>query len=467
MAGNPRHPAVITLKTGVTREGRLIAREAKAIFNSGAYGAFKPTAHVNVAGCSAAQGCYGIPHVKIDSYCVYTNCVPCGHVRAPGEPQMIFAVESQMDMMAAELGIDPYEFRRRNLLRNGDRLPDGVALEKVRAGETLETAAREAGWGNPKKGPYVGRGIGMSHRHIGMGDANAELTLERDGRLTLVIAVPDTGTGSHTILRQVVSEVLTVPLETIALQVGDTDRFQTEAGSGASRTTHVAGQATYRAALEFKEKLLRKAAERLDCPADQLDLVQGRIVDRRRAERGLSLAELASGLAPRGETLKVHHYYSNRGHLALTSFCTQIAEVEVDPETGQVRVLKITSAHDVGTILNPLGHQGQVEGGIIQGLGIAVMEEFHSQEGRISTLNLGDYKLPNITDVPELRAILLEEPAGPAPFEGKSIGEGSTSPALGAIANAVCDAVGVRITDLPITAEKVYFALRERRGQAV
>jgi CO/xanthine dehydrogenase Mo-binding subunit len=219
MAANPRHPAIITLKTGVSREGKFVARQASAIFNSGAYGGFKPIPNVSIVGAAKAQGCYSIPHLKIDSYCVYTNCVPCGHARAPGDPQLLFAVESQMDIIAAELGIDPLELRRRNLLRDGDRLPQGTPLEQVRIRETLEAAVAAAGWGSPKRRPYVGRGIGIGHRHIGIGDANAELEVKDTGEILLTTAVPDTGTGAHTILRQIACETLGVPLETAVLLI--------------------------------------------------------------------------------------------------------------------------------------------------------------------------------------------------------------------------------------------------------
>ncbi|MBI2089843.1 MAG: xanthine dehydrogenase family protein [Deltaproteobacteria bacterium] len=465
MAANPRHPAIITLKTGVSREGKLVARQASAIFNSGAYGAFKPIPNVSIVGAAKAQGCYYIPHLKIDSYCVYTNCVPCGHARAPGDPQLIFAVESQMDMMAAELGIDPLEFRMRNLLRDGDRLPQGTPLEQVRIRETLEAAVKAAGWGLPKPRPNIGRGIGIAHRHIGIGDANAEMELEENGKILLTTTIPDTGTGAHTIMRQIACETLGVSLERLQVKIGNTDQFRTEAGAGASRVTHVAGRATLQAAQKLKDLLLKEASSALGKASEELELRGGRVQIRGDSTSGLDLSALAARARSQGQPLKSSFYLNAETHGTVTSFCAQVAEVEVSPETGQVKVLKITCAHDAGTVINPLGHQGQIEGGIMHGLGFTLIEEIQGAEGRLSTLSLGDYKLPNIKDIPKLRTVVLTEAGGPVPFGGKSVGEGTTSPVPGAIANAIYDAVGVRIMETPITAEKIYSALRQRRAQ--
>ncbi|OGQ49191.1 MAG: hypothetical protein A3I10_08810 [Deltaproteobacteria bacterium RIFCSPLOWO2_02_FULL_57_26] len=461
MAGNPRHPAVITLKTGVNGEGKFIARQASVIFNSGAYGGFKPIPNVSIVGAAKAQGCYRIPHLKIDSYCVYTNTVPCGHVRGPGDPQLIFAVESQMDMMAVELGINPYEFRMKNLLQDGDKLATGTALEQVRIRETLEAAARAAGWGSRKPRRNVGRGIGIAHRHIGIGDANTELELEENGQVLLTTTIPDTGTGAHTILRQIACEVLDLALDKVRIRVGTTDHFRTESGAGASRVTHVAGKATLHAAQQLKDLMLNEASKALGKTPQELEIHGGRVQVRGDSGRGIELAKLATLARSRGEALKTTHYFNAAAHPAVTSFCAQVAEVEVDPETGQVKVLKITCAHDAGTVINPLAHQGQIEGGIIHGLGFSLTEEMKGEEGRLSTLSLGDYKLPNIKDIPELRTVVLTDTGGPVPFGGKSVGEGTTSPVPGAIANAIFDAVGVRIMESPITAEKIYSALRE------
>jgi carbon-monoxide dehydrogenase large subunit len=440
MAGNPRHPSVITFRTGVTSDGRIVARQVKALFNSGAYAAFKPALSVHLGGASMGAGVYRIPNLLIESYCVYTNNIPCGHARSPGEPQMIFAGESHMDMMAKELGLDPAEFRRRNLLGDGDLLANGHHLEHVRAQETLAAALEASHWSAPKPGPWIGRGVAMTHRHIGVGFTNARVRLETTGMVTLLIGLPDTGTGAHLTLRQVVAEVLGLALDEVQVEAASTDIFETDSGVGGSRVTHTGGQAATHAAEKLKEMLAAEAAK-LGTP-------------------GASVRTIAQAVAREGRTLEASYFFDAKSHAAVTAFTAQVAEVAVDPETGQVSVRHFTTTHDVGTIINPIGHQGQIEGGLIQGLGYALMEELPTEDGRISTLNLGECKLPTICDIPPLTTVLLEDPVGPGPFRAKSIGEGSTSPVAPAIANAVADACGVRILDLPITAEKIYFALK-------
>ncbi len=460
MAGNPRHPTTIHLRTGVSQDGRMVAREARVIFNSGAYAAFKPTPLVNISGANQAGGAYNIPHIKIDAYSVYTNCIPAGHMRAPGDPQVSFAVESVTDMIAAELGLDPLDFRRRNFLRDGDMLPTGHPVEHVRVTETLDAAVRASHWGQPKPRPYVGRGVAAAHRHIGIGEANAEVRVEIDGTVTLLTTVPDTGTGSHTVLRQVVAETLALPVDQVRVRVGSTDTFAPDSGAGGSRVTHVAGQATYQVATALHRMICEAAAPLLECHAEAIELIGGVCVVKDTTSRRLTLAELAATAQAHQQPLRAHTLYRVSQYPHVTAFTAQIVELEVDPETGQISLLDVVTAHDVGTIINPLGHQGQIDGGLMQGVGFALMEEMQSDEGRMSTLSLGDYKLPTIQDIPPLHTVLVQEPVGPAPFQGKAIGESSITPIAAAIANAVYDAVGVRLHEVPITAEKMYIALQ-------
>jgi CO/xanthine dehydrogenase Mo-binding subunit len=462
MAGNPRHPGIIRLKTGVKRDGRLWARQARVVFNSGAFGAFKP--RVYLRGADHSGGPYRIPHVGIDSYMVYTNNLPCGHMRAPAKPQVAFAVESHMDMVAQELGLDPFEFRRINALQPGDASPTGEQWHNIRAGETLQRAADAVGWATPKAGPYLGRGLAMGDQPQGSGQSSAKVAMDEDGKITLLMSLWDTGTGAHTIMRQIVAESLTLPVEDVILEVGDTDAVDFESGPGGTRVTYTAGQAALGAAEDLREKLTVLAAEYLGASADALSLQAGRFVSPGNSGGSISIGEVASRTvdATRQPVTGYKDYTSPPTEE--TSYCTQAAEVEVDPETGQVRVNKIVTVHDVGTVLNPLSHQGQIEGGVIQGLGYALMEQMLAEDGRVSTLSMGDYKLPTMPDIPELVTVLLEPSTGPAPYQSKGIGESSNTPVAGAIANAVYDAVGVRIMDLPITAEKVLKALRERPG---
>jgi putative selenate reductase molybdopterin-binding subunit len=442
MAGNPRHPSVITMRTGVSKDGRIVARQVKALFNSGAYAAFKPAPSVNLGGTGMGAGVYRIPNLLIESFCVYSNNIPCGHARSPGEPQMVFAGESHMDMIARELALDPADLRRRNLLRDGDHLANGHHLEHVRASDTLEAALKASHWSEPKPGPWIGRGMAMTHRHIGVGFTNARVRLETSGTVTLSIALPDTGTGAHLVLRQVVAEVLGLAIGEVEIEIANTDDFTTDSGVGGSRVTHTGGRAAFHAAEKLKGQIQTEASK------------HGLPVSAR--------AEIARAAAKDGRTLEASHFYDAKAHGAVTSFTAQVAEVAIDPATGQVTVRHFTTAHDVGTIINPIGHQGQIEGGLIQGLGFALIEEMKTEEGRISTLSLGDFKLPTIQDIPPLTTVILQDPVGPGPFNAKAIGEGSISAVAPAVANAVADACGVRILDLPITAEKVYFALREK-----
>ena len=460
LAGNPRHPGIITLKSGVTRDGRLVARQARTVFNSGAYGAFKP--RVYLRGADHSGGPYRIPHVEINSYMVYTNNIPCGHMRAPAKPQVAFAVESHMDMIAQELGIDPYEFRLINVLRDGDVSPVGERWQDIRAGETLRRAAEAAGWEQAKARPYVGRGMSISDQPPGSGDSSATVRMEADGRAVLLMSLWDTGTGAHTILRQVVAEALTLPVEDVEIEIQDTDAVPFESGPGGSRVTYTAGHSVLGAANDLRDKLAGLAAEHLGSSTDLMVLQEGRFSDSTDPSKSMTIAEVAARSAPSSLSPLQGSMSFTSPPSEYTSYCTQVAEVEVDPETGQVRVNKIVTAHDVGTVINPVTHQGQIEGGVIQGLGYAVMEEMQTEEGRVSTVGLGDYKIPTIKDVPELVTVLLEPSAGPAPFDSKGIGESSNTPVAGAVANAVFDAVGARIMDLPVTAEKVRKALKTK-----
>lgn len=468
LAGNPRHPGAITLKTGMKRDGRIWARQAGTVFNSGAYGAFKPRVHLR--GADHSGGPYRIPNVRIDSYMVYTNNVPCGHMRAPAKPQVTFAVEAHMDLIAREMGIDPYELRMLNILQEGDTSPVGEEWLNIRAGDALRAAAERVGWGTDKATPETGRGLAISDQPPGSGQSAASVLMDGEGKATLLMSLWDTGTGAHTVLRQVVAETLTIQVEEVGVVIQDTDAVEFESGPGGSRVTYTSGQSALGAAEELREKLTILAAEYMGGAADAVALRGGRFVAGDGAGdsgsgREMTVREVAArAVAAQGEPLAGHKTYTAPPS-EYTSYCAQAAEVEVDPETGQVTVKKIVTAHDVGTVLNPLTHQGQIEGGVIQGLGYALMEEMETAEGQISTLSLGDYKIPTSKDIPELVTVLLEPAGGPAPFQSKGIGESSNTPVAAAIANAVSDAIGGKpITRLPITAERALAAIRGERG---
>lgn len=462
MAGNPRHPTSIFLRTGVTEEGQIVARQAKVVFNSGAYAAFKPVHFVNIPGAKDAAGVYGTPHIRIDAYSVYANCVPSGHFRAPGDLQVNFAVESSMDMIAEDLGLDRLEFRKQNLLKDGDWVPGGPQLEEVRVAETLAAAVKASSWNQPKSQPNRGLGLAVSHRLIGTGEANTQLTLQEDGTIQVLTPVPEVGTGAHTILQQIVAETLFLSLDQVRVETAS-EIFKTDSGSGASRVTYVGGQVVQQAAGELMKLILAAGAKGLGCAENEVVFEGGRVVHSE-SDGSLSLAEVAKLGGDGKSALRVKKSLNLSEGPPITTFTAQVVELEVDPETGQIRLLDVVTAHDVGTIINPLGHQGQIEGGLLQGVGFGLIEELRMEDGQVSTLNLGDYKLPNIRDIPPLTTVLVEEELGPAPFHGKAIGESSITPTGAAIANAVYDAVGVRFHDLPITAEKVYWALQQHSG---
>jgi CO/xanthine dehydrogenase Mo-binding subunit len=403
---------------------------------------------------------------------VYTNNVPGGYMRTPGTPQMMFAVESQVDMIARELGIDPLEFRRMNALREGDSAPAGGRLERVRCLEVLDAAASAAGWDQPKRTPATGRGVALFHRKPGGQRAGTlghlRLVLDDSHSISVTTALPDQGTGIYTVVRQVIAEVLGLQPSAIDVRTADTSEIPVETGIGGSKSTHIHGQAALQAAEQLRERLLEAAAGLLDVYPEDVELVAGGFRRRSQspdaASAQLSFAEAADEALRRADgRIEILETYTPPDGLApVTSFCAQVVELEVDPETGAVDVRRIVSAHDVGTIINPMFHQGQIDGGVVQALGYALTEELHIEEGHVLNPNLGEYKMPTSSDIPELITVLLEEPAGPGPFDGKAIGEIPNVSLPAAIANAVADAVGVRIQSLPITAEKVYEALKPR-----
>jgi CO/xanthine dehydrogenase Mo-binding subunit len=456
-AGNPRHAAVIQLKTGVKRKGTIVAHQARVLFDSGAYGGFKPTPAVNLGGASKAGGPYKIPHVRIEGVQVYTNTIPGGFMRAPGEPQALFAIESHIDCIARQLGLDPLDFRVKNLIEAGDETPVGTRYQSIRAKETLEAAVAAAGYRTPKA-PHIGRGIAIGERPPAGGESHATVTLNADGSVIVHTSIFEPGTGTYTVLRQIVAEELGLPPSSIQVQVWDTDGVPFDTGVGGSRVTRVAGGAVYRAAREASRQVLRVAADVLDWPEESITLRGAQVIHQETGESH----PWGEVLQRRGQPVVGRGSVQDMNPSPVTSFTAQVAEVAVDPETGAVKLLRLTTAHDVGKVLNPVDHQGQIEGAVMQGIGYGLTEELAVDEGKVATVNLGDYKIPNMKDIPELQTVVLESDSGPGPYNARGIGENPIGPPAPAIANAVEDAVGVRIRDLPITAEKVYRALTNR-----
>ncbi|HEU4344688.1 MAG TPA: xanthine dehydrogenase family protein molybdopterin-binding subunit [Candidatus Binatia bacterium] len=461
LAGGHRHPGVITLRTGVESDGTFAAVQATIVFSGGAYGSPKANPQVTVLGGRRLASMYRVPAIRVDTYCAYTNHVPCTQTRTPGSPQIVFAFESQVDIIARELGIDPIDFRRRNVLRDGDSSPMGEKWQHILVGETLERAVKAAGWKQDGKKQNRGRGIALYERGTPEGKATAAITLEMDGRVTILTGVPDVGPGFYTVIQQMVSETLGLPPEHVGVRFEDTDSLPYDPGTGGSKQTNTSGHAVYKAAREVRENLMRLAARELGCKLEDIRQQGDKFLTAKR--NSITVGETIA-LAVRQSGGPVFHLtlYEPKDMPKVTAFSVQVAEVEIDPATGKIVVKRITTAHDTGTVLNHLTLQGQIDGGVVNGIGFALMEENPMLDGRITTANLGDAKLPCINDIPRLDTVLLETPTGPTPFQGKAIGEMPNVPTAAAIANAIADAVGVRVFDLPITAEKVYRALRDK-----
>jgi carbon-monoxide dehydrogenase large subunit len=455
-AGNPRHGAVIQVKTGVKKNGILIAQHVQFIFDSGAYGAYRPQGFL--VGAHDAPGPYRVPNCLVEEKYVYTNKMPCGYMRAPGHLQAMFACESQADLVARRLKLDPVEYRRMNLMHDGDAAPLGEVIPHVKATETLLKALDEAGYWREKK-KNIGRGCAIADWVSKGGESYAFLKIDEDGSVTLSSAVTDTGPGVFTMMRQIVGEELKVPLDSIGVEMLDSSQVLKDTGVRGSSSTRVHGSSALAAARNLREEILKVAGELMDARPDELILYDGGVTHGR-AERRMTYGEIVRAA---GRPLTAEGHYMNMADGPEASLVTQVAEVEVDEDTGAVHLKKLTTAHNTGAILNPLTHQGQIDGAVVMGMGYGLVEDLaYDESGKVLAASLGEYKIPNIQDIPELRTAIIQSDFGSGPYNSMSIGETALIPTAAAIANAVEDAVGVRIKSLPITAEKVLNALKSR-----
>jgi CO/xanthine dehydrogenase Mo-binding subunit len=456
IATNPRHPAVIHMRTGVNKDGTLVAHEAIVIFDSGAYAGYKPGGHLGGAG--AAAGPYKIPNGHVVEHQVYTNNVPCGYMRGPGEPQTMFAVESQIDCVAHAIGMDPAEIRRKNLIQGQEKDTIGRSFNEARSVETVEAAVTLAGYtpgvrveGNLR----IAQGVATGERAQAGGETHAAVTLNADGTAVVHTTVFEQGTGSYTVFQQLAADGLGLEIDQVTVEVWDTDNAPFDSGIGGARVTRMGSIAIYDAVGHTKEELYKISAELLGWPDDKIGVSGNRIT---RTDTGES-EDWRTIIQRTGDPIVGQGESKDNSPNPWTSFTTQIAEVAVDVETGQVRLLKLISAHDVGTVINPVGFYGQINGGAMQGIGYGLTEEMILEDGHVQTPSFADYKLPSMADIPELLTVLLEPTTGIGPYNVKGIGEHSNAQTAPAIANAVEAAVGVRIRDLPVTAEKVFRAL--------
>jgi CO/xanthine dehydrogenase Mo-binding subunit len=480
---NPRHGATCYLRTAVDEQGRMIAHESRVYFHDGAYAAGRPVAGPILDGWSALDA-YRIPNARMETFVCYTNTVTGGQMRAPGAATTAFIGESHVDEIARGMGMDPLEFRILNAVRPGDTGASGERLHDPRAVEVLETLRRETDWGKPLL-PNRGRGLSLRSRDVGGGRAAVTLRLLEDRTIEILHGAPDQGGGSATVMHRIASTVLDVAPERIRVRYASTDEAPPNPGPGGSRLTHIIGQATIEGATHMKARLQDLAAEMLGWPAGQVSLEgdEFRVVSPSAEERvnvpspragegeggGASPPELRASFDEvaerilRGGVVETGGSYDSAEHEhedgADAGFCAYMVEVDVDPATGEVRPVDAVLVADVGTVINPLAHQGQLEGGFVFGMGNGLMEEIHIEDGRVTTLSLGDYKLPTVADVPPLRTVLLTTAPGPGPFGGKAAGELTNNAVAPAYANAVADAIGVRIRTVPVTAERVFAAL--------
>jgi CO/xanthine dehydrogenase Mo-binding subunit len=477
-ATSPRHPSHTWLRTGVTRDGRIVAHEGRIVFNSGAYAAYKPSPRsMPGEGVEYLKGCYEIPNLRLEGFAVYTNQVPCGYMRAPGQPQAFFAMESQMNLIARELGMDPYELRRVNIIRHETARPDVVAPT------VLERAAEAIGWGlgaggrgsasggqsitrpaasptNPQPlapVPLVGRGIAIGSRFTGGGEGSSDITVNPDGTVSVISAIPDNGPGGLTTVVQAVAEFFGIPMDRVRLVHGNTDSLPIDVASAGSRTTNVVTRCVGAAGEQVIEQLTPLAAAMLGSETAVWQKPGWRSPN----GQFVSLEDLATEVIRPGDERAHARVTLNPPSEGGLGYCAQAAVVEVDPETGQVKVLKMASVQDVGTVLNALSHRGQVQGSVVQGIGYALSEQLVADDGRILTTHLGDYKLPVMPDVPELTVIDIPS-SGVGPMNVRSIGEIVAVPTAAAIAAAVMDATGIEIHSLPIAPEEVLEGIRRR-----
>jgi CO/xanthine dehydrogenase Mo-binding subunit len=476
-AANPRHASRITVRTRLRRDGRIVARHVSAVFDGGAYAGYKPIPTGNLAGRFWSVGPYTMQHARWESSVVYTNHVPGGHMRAPGELQATFAVEADMDRLAELVGMDPLAFRLTNAVADGEAGPLGEPWRSVRLRECLARVRDLSGWERRPTEPGVGRGVAVSHCAGGLGASNARVEVDSDGGVTLLTGVNDQGSGAHTMLLQVVANELRLDSARVRLVVGGTDTAPFDSGSSASRMTFVGGLAAQQAAARVRERLTNLAAEYLGCAAEQVELAGGGPHEAgkpdgapssaaslgfcdRLSGQALSLRALAARAIPPDAPLVETGSFASPSLSEAPSFAALVAEVHVDRETGALRVRRLTGVFDVGTVINRQSLEGQLRGGLIQSLGAAVMEDIGlGDDGRVAATSLGDYKLPCALDIPPCEVELITDASGDGPYGAKAVGELTNPLVPPAIANAVCDAVGVRIDELPITAERIYRAL--------
>jgi CO/xanthine dehydrogenase Mo-binding subunit len=462
-----KHGATVRMLTGVKRDGTLVARRAACYLNTGAYADVGPQV---ARSCSMLTGPYRIPHVQSDVYAAYTNLVPAGAFRGYGAPQIAWAYESQMDIIAERLGIDPLELRLKNVLRAGDAIGDGGIAPELHGEDLLLDAARAIGWGerDGSAAPGIRRGKGLSLVIKGMmtpSASSATMKLNGDGSLEVLTSSVEMGQGVRTVLGQIAADGAGVPYELVSVSCPDTESTPFDQTTSSSRTTFVMGNAVQRAGEDVRRQVIELAAQQLEVSPQDLDARDGRVTVRGAPERGLTYAEVVQrsrrgnvvGTATFVGEAKPHPQTGQPHGPAQWHLSAAACEVEVDVETGRFSVPRYYSNTHAGRVVNPRQCELQIEGSALFGLGQVLFEEMVYDQGRLVNPNLSDYMLMSLKDAPrELRTRATEDAAD---GEIHGIGEQCLPPAAPAVANALAVAAGVRVRDLPITPERVVQAL--------
>jgi 4-hydroxybenzoyl-CoA reductase alpha subunit len=475
-----RYPAVIGLKTGVKKDGTLIAREFKVVVDNGAYdnkGA-SITEYIGIFGSSL----YRVPNVKFDGYLVYTNKQWCDSYRGRGNPQPTFAIESQMDKISRELGIDPVELRLKNASRLGDVTVFGIRVNSSCHADCIRGAAEAVSWKEKKKRKQEGRGVGIASMiHTGGGVkgllpshySDAILKVNIDGSVNLLTGESDVGQGSDTVLCMIAAEELGVKFEHVNVGPIDTYYVPTSLGTWGTRVTYMGGNAVKIAAAEAKKQIIELAAEMMECKAEDLEIKDSIVFVKGSSTKSIPLSEVTRySYRMKNKAIVSRGLYEDQistpsdpetgfGNLFPTViFAAHAIEVEVDKETGNVKILNFAACHDVGRSINPHNVEGQIEGGIAQGIGYALTEKVTYDNGKVLNPNFVDYKIVTALEMPRPKIVLLESPDPNGPFGAKGVAEAALVPTAPAISNAIYDAVGIQIKELPITPEKILNALK-------
>ncbi len=468
-------------------------KESDVLADNGAYTDYAPA----ITGIAAYRidNMYRIPNVKSRYRLVYTNKAPSGGFRGFGNAQGAFAIESTMDMLAEKLSMDPSHLRLKNIVHRGDTTTHGFYIGSTGLRECIEGATRAIGWTERRKrnGSSAGtegsperyrRGIGLAGCiHVSgfrgffkdFDGSSAQVQVNENGSVHVLTGEVDIGQGSRTIMAQIAAEELSLPIESVRISNVDTDVTPACLGAFATRTTTLGGNAVLAAARDAKKQLLDHAAEMLECSPEDLKLSDGQVFVEANPDQKIGVAEVARSatFASAGNPILGKGSFSppnvvmpgpdKYGNVSTAySFAAHIAEVEVDVETGQVRIERFVAGHDVGKVINELAIEGQVEGGVTQGLGYALMEDISMHDGSVVNANFYDYRIPTMPDVPDIESFFIESSEPTGPYGAKGVGEPALVPTAPAVANAIYNAVGVRITSLPITAEKVLDGLEEK-----